>query len=150
MWHWQHEGIGTAALDRSVDAWSTATINNRLYTRVAPHDLVEWYVAEMDRTPSSIGRSLQAYFDTLDFSPYLKEVETPTLLLVGEESPTSTLEQHRFMAEQLPDCRLVVYPGLGHGINAIHPEWCTQQVRKLLASLTILRRELCPTTCMLL
>ena len=117
---------------------------------MAPNDLVEWYVAEMDRTSSTIGRCLQAYLDTLDFSPYLKEVETPTLLLVGEESPTRSLEQQRFMAEQLPDFRLVVYPSLGHGINAIHPEWCTQRVRKLLASLTILRRELCPTTCMLL
>ena len=125
------------ALNWSVGAWSTATINNRLDTRVAPQGLVEWYVSEMDRTPSSIGRRLQAYLDTLDFSPHLKEVETPTLLLVGEESPTSTLEQQRFMAEQLPDSRLVVYPGLGHGINAIHPEWCVQQVREFLASMTI-------------
>ena len=124
------------ALRRSVGAWSTATINNRLDTRAAPPGLVEWYISEMDRTPSSIGQSLQAYLDTLDFSPYLKEVETPTLLLVGEESPTSTLEQQRFMAGQLPDSQLVVYPGLGHGINAIHPEWCTQQVRQFVASLT--------------
>ena len=42
---------------------------------------------------------------------------------MGEESPTSTLDQQRFMAEQLPDCRLVVYPDLSRGINAIHPEW---------------------------
>ena len=125
------------ALNRSVGAWSTATINNRLDTRVAPQGLIDWYIAEMDRTPSSIGRSLQAYLDTLDFSPYLKEVKTPTLLLVGEESPTSTLEQQQFMAEQLPDSRLVVYPGLGHGINAIHPEWCAQQVRRFLASRAI-------------
>ena len=122
------------ALNRSVGAWSTATINNRLDTRAAPQGLVEWYVSEMDRTPSSIGRRLQAYLDTLDFSSQLKEVETPTLLLVGEESPTSTLEQQQFMAEQLPDSRLVVYPGLGHGINAIHPEWCIQQVREFLIS----------------
>ena len=84
-----------------------------------------------------MGSCLQAYLDTLDFSPCLKEVETPTLLLMGKESPTYTLEQQRFMAEQLPDYRLVVYPSLDHGINAIHPEWCTQQVRKLLASLTV-------------
>ena len=129
-------GDADDALNRSVGAWSTATINNRLDTRVAPQGLVDWYIAEMDQTPSSIGRSLQAYLDTLDFSPYLKEVETPTLLLVGEESPTSTLEQQRFMAEQLPDSQLVVYPGLGHGINAIYPEWCTQQVREFVASLT--------------
>ena len=125
------------ALNRSVGAWSTATINNRLDTRFAPQGLIDWYIAEMDRTPASVGRSLQSYLDTLDFSPYLKEVETPTLLLVGEESPTSTLEQQRFMAEQLPHSRLVVYPGLGHGINAIYPGWCTQQVREFVASLSI-------------
>ena len=125
------------ALQRSVGAWSTATINNRLDTRVAPQGLVEWYISEMDRTPAFIGRRLQGYLDTLDFSPHLKEVETPTLLLVGEESPTSTLEQQQFMAEQLPDSRLAVYPGLGHGINAIHPEWCIQQVREFLISRSI-------------
>ncbi len=124
------------SMSRSVGAWSTATINQRLDTRVAPQGLKDWYIAEMDRTSASIGRSLQGYLDTLDFSPYLKEVETPTLLLVGEESPTSTLEQQRFMAEQLPDSRLVVYPGLGHGINAIYPEWCTEQVREFVASQT--------------
>ena len=43
-------------------------------------------------------------------------------LEVGEESPTSTLDQQRFMAERLPDLRLVVYPDLGHLIDAIHPE----------------------------
>jgi len=125
------------ALSRSMGAWSTATINNRLDTRFAPQGLIDWYIAEMDRTPSSIGRSLQSYLDTLDFRPYLKEVETPTLLLVGEESPTSTLEQQQFMAGQLPHSRLVVYPGLGHGINAIYPQWCTQQVREFVASLSI-------------
>ncbi len=122
------------ALNRSVGAWSTATINNRLDTRFAPQGLVDWYIAEMDRTPASVGRNLQAYLDTLDFSPHLKEVKTPTLLLVGEESPTSTLEQQQFMAGQLPDSKLVVYPGLGHGINAIHPEWCVQQVWEFVTS----------------
>ena len=56
---------------------------------------------------------------------------------MGEESPTSTLDQQLFIAERLPDRRLVVYPGLGHGIDAIHPEGCTQQVREFVASLTI-------------
>ena len=126
-------GDWDTTMSQSIGAWSTATINNRLDTRVAPQGLQEWYIEEMDRTPPFIGRRLQGYLDTLDFSPQLKEVETPVLLLVGEESPTSTLEQQQFMAEQLPNCRLVVYPGLGHGINAIYPEWCTQQVREFIA-----------------
>ena len=126
-------GNWDAAMSRSIGAWSTATIDNRLDTRFAPQGMREWYISEMDRTSSSIGRKLQAYLDTLDFSPQLKEVETPTLLLSGEESPTSTLEQQQFMAGELPNSRLVVYPGLGHGINAIYPEWCVEQVREFIA-----------------
>lgn len=127
-------GDWDAAMGQGIGAWSTSTIGMRLDTRVAPQGLVDWYISEMDRTPSSIGRKLQNYLDTLDFSPHLKEVKTPTLLLVGEESPTSTLEQQQFMAGELPNCRLEVYPGLGHGINVIHPEWCVQRMREFLAS----------------
>ena len=126
-----------AALSRSVGAWSTATINNRLDTMAACQGLTDRYIFEMDRTYSTIERSLQTNLDALDFSPYLKEVETPTLLPVGEESPTSSLDEQRFMAQQLADWRLGVYSGLGHGINAIHQEWCTQQIREFVASLTI-------------
>ena len=115
-----------------IGAWSTATINMRLDTRVAPPGLKEWYITEMDRTSPIIGRKLQAYLDTLDFSPHLKEITVPTLLLSGEETPTATVDQQRFMAEQIPNCRLVVYPKLGHGINVIYPKWCTQQVREFL------------------
>ena len=132
----ERSGLGgdwDAAMSRSIGAWSTATIDNRLDTRFAPQGMREWYISEMDRTSSSIGRKLQAYLDTLDFSLQLKEVETPTLLLSGEESPTSTLEQQQFMAGELPNSRLVVYPGLGHGINAIYPEWCVEQVREFIA-----------------
>ena len=125
-------GDWDAIMRQGIGAWSTSTIGMRLDTGVAPQGLVDWYITEMDRTPPSIGRKLQNYLDTLDFSTHLKEVRTPMLLLVGEESPTSTLEQQQFMAGEMPDCRLEVYPGLGHGINVIHPEWCVQHVREFL------------------
>ncbi len=127
-------GDWDATLRRGVGAWSTATIDMRLDTRIAPPGLKEWYIAEMDRTSPTIARRLQAYLDTLDFSDHLKEITVPTLLLVGEESPTSPLEQQRFMAEQIPNCRLAVYPKVGHGINVLKPEWCAEQVREFLAS----------------
>ncbi len=125
-------GDWDATMRQGIGAWSTSTIGMRLDTRVAPQGLVDWYISEMDRTPPEVGRKLQNYLDTLDFSPHLKEVKTPTLLLVGEESPTSTLEQQQFMAGELPNSQLDVYPGLGHGINVIYPEWCVQHVREFL------------------
>ena len=138
------------ALSRSVGAWFNATINNRLDASVALQGLIDWYIAEKDRTSSSIGRSLQAYLDTLDCSPYLKEIATPTLLLVGEESPTSTLDQQRFMAEQLPDCLLVVYPDSGPRHQRYPPGVVHPTGTGVSRFADHLRRQLCPTTCMLL
>jgi pimeloyl-ACP methyl ester carboxylesterase len=105
-------------------------------TRVVPPGLKEWYIAEMDRTSPAIARKLQAYLDTLDFREHLKEITIPTLLLVGADTPTSPLDQQEFMASQIPNCRLAVYPNLGHGINVLKPEWCAEHIRDFLASST--------------
>jgi 3-oxoadipate enol-lactonase len=125
-------GDWDAALRQGVGTWSTATIDMRLDTRVAPEALKAWYIAEMDRTSPAIARQLQAYLDTLDFRDQLQEIAVPTLLLVGEETPTSPLGQQQFMAAQIPHCRLAVYPKLGHGINVLKPEWCAEQIREFL------------------
>lgn len=125
-------GNWDAALRQGVGTWSTATIDMRLDTRVAPAGLKDWYIAEMDRTSPTVARKLQAYLDTLDFRDHLKEITVPTLLLVGEETPTSPLDQQQFMATQIPNCRLAVYPKLGHGINVLKPEWCIEQIRSFL------------------
>ena len=51
-------GNWVAASSQSVGAWSVA-IDNRLDTWLAPQELKDCHIAEMDRTASSIGRSLQ-------------------------------------------------------------------------------------------
>ena len=122
-------GDGEATMNRGVGAWSRDTINMRLDTQVAPEGLKEWYIAEMDKTPPKIGWKLQSYLGTLDFREQLKEITVPTLLLVGELTPTSPLPQQQFMHEQIPNSRLVVFQGVGHGINAIYPERCVEELR---------------------
>ena len=123
-------GDWEATMSRGVGAWSRETIDMRLDTRLAPEGLKEWYIAEMDKTPSQIGLKLQSYLDTLDFREQLKEIKVPTLLLVGELTPTSPLSQQEFMHEQIPNSKLVVFPGVGHGINAIYPERCVEEMHK--------------------
>lgn len=125
-------GDWDAALQQGVGNWSTATIDMRLDTRVAPPGLRDWYITEMDRTSPTVARKLQAYLDTLDFRSHLNEISVPTLLLVGEETPTSPLPQQQFMAEHIPNCQLAVYPGVGHGINVLQPRWCVRQLREFL------------------
>ncbi len=86
----------------------------------------------MDKTPASIGQALHAYLDSLDFGPHLKDITVPTLLLTGDESPTTAPEQQQFMAAQIPNSQLTVWPGLGHGVNVIYPEWCVDKMREFL------------------
>lgn len=129
-------GDWDAALRQGVGNWSTATIDMRLDTRLASAELKAWYIAEMDRTSSTVARKLQAYLDTLDFRQSLHEITVPTLLLVGEDTPTSPLQQQQFMAAQIPTCRLAVYPQVGHGINVLKPHWCIQQIQEFLNAMS--------------
>jgi 3-oxoadipate enol-lactonase len=126
-------GDWDAALQQGVGNWSTATIDMRLDTRIAPPGLKEWYISEMDRTSPTVARKLQAYLDTLDFREHLREITVPTLLLVGADTPTSPLAQQEFMAREIPTCHLAVHPNVGHGINVLRPQWCVQQVREFVA-----------------
>ena len=115
-----------------IGAWSAATINFRLDMRHATEGLKDWYIAEMDRTPAEIGQALHRYLDSLDFGPHLKNINVPTLLLTGDESLTTGMEQQEFMASEIPNSRLDVWPGLGHGVNVIYPEWCVHRMREFL------------------
>jgi hypothetical protein len=129
-------GDWDAALQQGVGNWSTATIDMRLDTRIAPLGLKEWYISEMDRTSPTVARKLQAYLDTLDFRHHLQEITVPTLLLVGADTPTSPLAQQEFMAQEIPTCHLAVHPDVGHGINVLRPQWCVQQVMDRRSSAT--------------
>ena len=62
-------------------------------------------------------------------------VETVWLLWVDIPRSTALSSFDAFCAF-FSSC-LVAPPGLGHGINAIRPCWCVQQVREFLASLGI-------------
>jgi pimeloyl-ACP methyl ester carboxylesterase len=115
-----------------IGAWSAATINFRLDMRHAAEGLKDWYVEEMDKTPAEIGQALHSYLDSLDFGPHLKDISVPTLLLTGDESMTTSMEQQEFMAAEIPNSRLVTWPGLGHGVNVIYPEWCVDRMREFL------------------
>ena len=128
-------GDWEAAMDRGVGVWSRETIDMRLDTRMAPEGLKDWYIAEMDRTPPKIAGKLQSYVHSLDFREQLKEIRVPTLLLVGELTPTSPLPQQQLMHERIPNSRLVVFPGVGHGINAIYPERCVEELRRFVSAL---------------
>jgi predicted alpha/beta-hydrolase family hydrolase len=47
------------------------------------------------------------------------EIRCPVLLLSGESDPFARIDLMRAAVRQLPNARLVTYPGVGHGVNRV-------------------------------
>jgi pimeloyl-ACP methyl ester carboxylesterase len=74
-------------------------------------------------------RALEAY----TFGPdAFSNLQTATLLLVGEESPPHELEEARGVAAALPDARVVVLPGQQHIAMHTAPELFVAEVVRFL------------------
>lgn len=71
--------------------------------------------------PIHIAKQDHAY-DTWDgVYDRLDQVETPVLLLTGTEDVSTPPENARLIADRLPNCRLVEFPGAGHGLQYMFP-----------------------------
>jgi pimeloyl-ACP methyl ester carboxylesterase len=126
---------GTYALDQASTAaairaygtgeWCRRTLGYRLDLEHASEQLQEWCIAEMDKTRPEIAAALHECFEAIDTKPLLGGVTPPVLLLSGDNSPIAS-EQQKILAESLPDGRLELFSGYGHGVNLIQPERCAR------------------------
>ena len=63
-------------------------------------------------------------------------VETPTLVMWGEEDSLISFDAAKWYKQHLPNAQLVSYPGIGHLPMEEHAEKSAQDLRKWLESLT--------------
>jgi len=52
-------------------------------------------------------------------------VNAPVLLLSGDKSPIASAQQQA-LADALPNGRVELFPGYGHGVNLLQPERCAR------------------------
>ena len=64
-------------------------------------------------------------FESVDVSPLLPSITAPVLLLSGDNSPISSAQQ-KALAETLPNGRVELFAGYGHGVNVLQPERCSR------------------------
>jgi pimeloyl-ACP methyl ester carboxylesterase len=55
----------------------------------------------------------------------LPGIKPPVLLLSGDNSPIASAQQ-KMLAETLPNGRIELFAGYGHGVNLLQPERCAQ------------------------
>jgi len=125
----------TYALDRAtasdamraygVGEWCRRTLGYRLDKERAGDALCEWVIREMDRTPPEVAAAMHDCFETVDVRPTLPQITAPALLLSGDSSAIASAQQQA-LAEMLPNGRVELFAGYGHGVNLLQPERCAR------------------------
>jgi pimeloyl-ACP methyl ester carboxylesterase len=125
----------TYALDRDtasdamraygVGEWCRQTLGYRLDMEHAGKDLCDWVIREMDRTPPDVAAAMHDCFEGVDTVPLLPRISAPVLLLSGDNSPIASAQQKTF-TEALPNGRVELFAGYGHGVNLLQPERCAR------------------------
>lgn len=108
-----------------VGEWCWQTLGYRLDMDHASRDLCDWVVREMDRTPPEVAAAMHDCFEHVDTVPLLPKIAAPVLLLSGDKSAIASAQQQT-LAEKLPNGRVELVAGIGHGVNLLQPERCAR------------------------
>lgn len=127
-------GVAEAILSHGTGAWCRQTLGYRLDLDHADAALQDWVVGEMDRTPPLVAAAIHDCFEAVDTIGILPHIGAPVLLLSGDKSQISSAQQQVF-ADTLPNGRVELFEGFGHGVNLLQPAHCARAALTFWASL---------------
>ena len=76
----------------------------------------------------TFAREERAGANTVFDSEQAARLTMPMLLMVGKRTPPSWLHDARAVAAALPDARIIVLEGQGHGADIVTPELCAEHL----------------------
>ena len=114
------------------ESWCRQTLAYRIDLSKASPALQEWYIEQMGSAPAHIAVAHHLMAVDADIWPRIAEIAAPTLIMVGAGSRLASGEKMKDMQARLPNARLVVFEGYGHGINLLAPERCVGEMRSFL------------------
>ena len=86
-----------------------------------PEDFVDLLVEESLKAPARVWKEALRGLIDADPRPILGRITAPTLLIAGDDDPFVG-EDQQVLLDAIPDARLEVYAGVGHGVHLAHPE----------------------------
>jgi 3-oxoadipate enol-lactonase len=91
--------------------------------------------------PEGAAAALQGMAIRQDQSSFLKEIKTPTLILVGREDVITPLADAELMHREIAGSQLEVLKGAGHVLNLERPEEFNNAVLKFLSQVSGLKSQ---------
>jgi len=123
---------GAAIEKYGVEEWCLRTIRWRVDQDHAPAGIGNWIAKEMAKTPAYVAAAGYRDFSSVDLTPLIPHIKTPTLLILGSKC---TPRRHQLTAElhaTLPHSKLVEVDGWEQGLHFLEPAAMVQEVRKFL------------------
>ena len=76
-------------------------------------------------------------FERTDFTEFLPRIAIPTLVIAGREDLGASPAEAQFIAEHVPDARLVVVEEANHLVPLEKPRQVAEEMRKFLKGLSL-------------
>ncbi len=122
--------------EEGVESWIRKTADRRLEPGHSDPAHHEWYAQQMINTSAQVVTETLAYLSTQDLTPILPKINTPALVLVGQNSTMNTADRAQSMAQLLAHGRLVEISGGTGYIQHSDPEGCVSAWREFLGTLS--------------
>ncbi|RPI41714.1 MAG: alpha/beta fold hydrolase [Betaproteobacteria bacterium] len=122
-----------AAIEKyGVAEWCRRTIRWRVDLEHAPEGIGEWIATEMAKTPAHVAIAAFRLFSTVDLTPMLPQIKTPTLLILGSKCTPRRKNNMATMQAVLPRAKLVEVEGYEQGLHFLAPDAMVAEVRQFL------------------
>ena len=92
-----------------------------------------------ERDGESTARAAYADFqatDRFDLREWLPEIILPTLVIAGEDDTMTPPKYQQFLADRLPNARLVLLPDAGHYVHVEQEATFNAELERFLAELS--------------
>lgn len=69
---------------------------------------------------------------TVDLTDQLGGIRCPTLAVVPDDDPISSMAQYEVLRDRIKDIEFIVYRGLPHNITDAVPDRCAEELKRFL------------------
>jgi len=118
--------------EKGVRGFLAETIADRFdVTKVEP-GFIEWFLDESARTNPELLSRFVPLMKSVDLTDQLHQIRCPTLAIVPDHDPISSMAQYEVLRNRIPHCEFIIYHDLPHNITDAVPDQCAEELKRFL------------------
>jgi 3-oxoadipate enol-lactonase len=118
--------------EKGVRGFLAQNIGDRFDLRSVAPGFVEWFLDESAKTDPELLARFVPMMTQVDLSADLHTIRCPTLAVVPDHDPISSMAQYEMLRQRIPDIEFVVYEKVPHNITDALPDRCAEELKRFL------------------